>query len=296
MFFTIFKPEDFYKNFDTDFFLFAQEISRANLENKNLFTSIKEKFNWVEEDSYRVSIKMQIRFMNLLCINTLFELIFNLLPDNDGYIPDKEVILRMNRFKELKPFEISNWVNGRKSVLDKLLDTITYKNNEINEVIYHLFYLGQPRTEEVISSVKILIQMLKEMGREISDTSELNSFKHGMRGVIDPRYFKILNNDTGMDLLKFDFKESVSYFTYHNKEKCFSINYSALDSDRDYTLTFFASMFIKSIVTPRKKLFHKNEKKEEIVKFFFTEEHLEKVVSHNKPYSFLKFSNCKNPK
>lgn len=204
MFFDMFKPEDFYQNFDTDYFLFAQEINRVNLDNRELFESIQKKFPWVEEKSYRLSILMQIRFQTLLCINTLFELIFNLLPDDNGYIPDKELILRMNMFKELKPSEIANWVNGKESKLDQLQKPIEYKNGEVKELAYHLFYTGKAKSQELDESINHLLAILKIMGKEIADTSELNTFKHGMRGVIDPKIFSLLSNEK-QEILKFDF-------------------------------------------------------------------------------------------
>jgi hypothetical protein len=293
MFYTIFKPEDFYKNFETDYFLFSQELNRSNLENKDLFNTIKQKFSWVEEESYRLSVLMQIRFQTLLCINTLFELIFNLLPDENGYIPDKELILRMNSFQELKPSEIAYWLNGEKSKLDKLLQPITYKNGDVKELIYHLFYFGQPKTDDLAKSVSNLVEMLKVMGKEISDTSEINSFKHGMRGVVDPRYFKILNKETEEDIMNFDFSESISFYSYHKKEKCFTINYRKLAQERDYNLTVYASLLLKAIVTPRKKSFHKNETKEEIINILISDENLEQVATTSEGQFHLKFSNCK---
>lgn len=92
---------------------------------------------------------MQVRFQTLLCINTLFELIFNLLQDTDGYIPDKELILRMNKSIEFSPSEIANWINGAKSKLDKLNDPIEYKNGKVKELSYHLFYLTKDKSDEI---------------------------------------------------------------------------------------------------------------------------------------------------
>lgn len=291
MFFDVFKPEDFYRNFETDYFLFAQEINKENLDNRKLFETIQKKFSWVEEKSYRLSILMQIRFQTLLCINTLFELIFNLLPDQNDYIPDKELILRMNMFKELKPSEIANWVNGKESKLDALYKPIHYKSGEVKELVYHLFFLGKPKTSELDQPVSNLIEMLKIMGKEVADTSEINSFKHGMRGVIDPKIFSL--GDKGKELLKYDFKEAIHYYEFHKDKKCFTVHFKTLDLQRNTNLTVYATLLIKAIITPRKKLFHPNEDKEEITSIHLTEENL-KQVSSTFPGSFhLRFSNCK---
>lgn len=293
MFYTIFKPEDFYKNFDSDYFLFAQELNQFNLENRGAFDAIQKKFIWVEEDSYRLSLMIQIRFQALLCVNTLFELIFNLVPDKNGHLPDKELIIRMNTFQELSALEIANWVNRKESKLNKLLKPIQYKNGEEKDLIYHIFYLGKPITEDLSHSVTNMIEMLKIMAKEIADTSELNSFKHGMRGVIDPRYFKILNKEYSKDLLSFDFKESISYYTHHKKEKCFTVNIKKMDPKRGYNLTVYASLLIKAIINSRKKLFHPNETKEEIISVLISDENLKQIQAYSTPHFSLKFSNCK---
>lgn len=293
MFHTIFKPEDFYKNFDSDYFLFAHEINQANLENRALFESIQKKFPWVEEKSYRLSILMQIRFQTLLCINTLFELIFNLLPDKNGYIPDKELILRMNKENALSPLQIRNWVNGQKSDLEALQRPIEYKNGEVKELAYHLFYLTESKSEKLDESILHLLNMLKVMGKEIADTSELNSFKHGMRGVIDPKKFSLGSKDKDRELLKFDFSEAISYYNYHSDKKCFTMHFKSLDLERNINLTVFATLLIKAIITPRKKLFHENEKKEEIINVFITEELVQKLSTPSKGHFNLRFSNCK---
>lgn len=293
MFFDMFKPEDFYRNFDTDYFLFAQEINRANLDNRELFESIQKKFPWVEEKSYRLSILMQIRFQTLLCINTLFELIFNLLPDEKGYIPDKELILRMNMFKELKPSEIANWVNGKVSKLDQLQKPIEYKNGEVKELAYHLFYVGKAKSQDVDESIIHLLEMLKIMGKEIAETSEINSFKHGMRGVVDQKFFSILNKETKLDLLKFDFSEAISFYSYDKNENCFTMNIKSLDLERNENLTVIASLLMKAIINPRKKIFHQNEKKEEIINVLITEDLVQKLSSSSLGHFSLRFSNCK---
>lgn len=292
MIFDVFKPEDFYRNFETDYFLFAQEINKENLDNKKLFETIQKKFSWVEEKSYRLSILMQTRFQTLLCINTLFELIFNLLPDHNDYIPDKELILRMNMFNELKPSEIANWVNGKESKLDALQKPIHYKSGEVKELIYHLFYLGEPKSEKLDNSISHLIEMLKLMGKEIADTSELNSFKHGMRGVIDSKTFSLLG-EKKQELMKFDFKEAIHYYQYHSGKKCFTVHFKTLDLERNSYLTVYATMLMKAIVTPRKKLFHINEEKEEITSVHITEENVKQVASASSGSFHLKFSNCK---
>lgn len=292
MIFDVFKPEDFYRNFETDYFLFAQEINKENLDNRKLFETIQKKFSWVEEKSYRLSILMQIRFQTLLCITTLFELIFNLLPDKDGYIPDKELILRMNMFKELKPSEITNWVNERKSKLDLLKEPIHYKSGEVKELIYHLFFLGRTKSTELDETSSNLIEMLKIMGKEIADTSEINSFKHGMRGVIDPKIFS-LHSQVKQELLKFDMKEAIQYYQFHSDGKCFTVHVKTLDLQRNTYLTVYASMLMKAIITPRKKLFHPNENKEEITSIHISEENLKQVTTTSPGHFHLKFSNCK---
>jgi hypothetical protein len=52
-------------------------------------------------------------------------------------------------------------------------------------------------------------------------------------------------------------------------------------------------LLLKAIVTPRKKSFHKNETKEEIINILISDENLEQVATPSEGQFHLKFSNCK---
>ena len=199
--------------------------------------------------------------------------------------------MNMDR-KAFSSLEISNWVNGKESKLDAFQKPIHYKSGEVKELVYHLFFLGQPKSPDLEQSVSNLIEMLKIIGKEIADTSELNSFKHGMRGVIDPKFFSFLGADKE-ELLKFDFKEAIHYYEYHKDKKCFTVHVKTLDLQRNTNMTVYATMLMKAIVNPRKKLFHKNENKEEITSIHLTKENIKQIASNSPGTFHLRFSNCK---
>lgn len=89
------------------------------------------------------------------------------------------------------------------------------------------------------------------------------------------------------------FKEAIHYFQFHSDKKCFTVHFKTLDLQRNSNLTVFASLLMKAIINPRKKIFHKNENKEEIINVFITEEIVKSLSSNSKGHFHLKFSNCK---
>lgn len=292
MFFDMFKPEDFYKNYNPDHFLINQELFKLNLGSPEKSHLIKSKFPWIADDSIQYSLKMQVRLNTLLCINSLFELVYNLLPDGSDYIPDKELVLRMNKEQQFTSLDLTYWIKGGVSKLEALNHTITYSDGRIGDVISHLFYFGRRNEGKVAESTAYIMLILKELAGEISNTEELNAFKHGMRGVISSNFFKIKDKENQKDLLNFDFSNSHSYYTFHKKGQCFSMNFKSLDLERCYTHTSFATLLIRNIILPRKHLFFKNHP-EEVTSYFFTKEHVDLIAKSSLGLKSMTFSNCK---
>jgi len=66
-----------------------------------------------------------------------------------------------------------------------------------------------------------------------------------------------------------------------------------LDLERNINLTVYATLLMKAIINPRKKIFHQNEKKEEIINIMISKENLKQVAETTSGTFHLKFSNCK---
>lgn len=257
----MFTSEDFYKSFQLNFFDYKQHVNEYLLnQNKDTISKITKGIYYSSVEEFKLSVKMDIRMTSLMAMDTLFELIFALLPDYKQRIQDDNILHNLSK-KQQYYRDLGKYLNGSKGRFEALKWSIDYHNKKKNtgyrcSVLRHLFYKGifeNQKEEEIKHSIEVIEKLLKMLGKEINENrEELNSFKHGLRVFPYLKNFYIRDADEKDHEIQFDLSNSISYLTIDKHQKLRTINTSQLKPDRDLTLTAICSNLIYNMIITRK--------------------------------------------
>ncbi len=279
----IFKPEEFYIGFQLNYFDYRQVNNKylLNLGDQGIAKLIQPILNGSKEEFLK-SVRADIRLTFLLCVETLFELIFALLPDKNGKIDDKSLILRLAQ-KTQHQEDIRNFYQGEKSRLDSLDLNLSHSNGKQGTVLRHIFYYSLWKEElnkDIDSSLEVIKNSLKIVAKELTNREELNSYKHGLRGIPFLKSFMIVQKEDPSKKLKFNIDDSVTIYSFNKKTKSHEFLTKSFDSERDMLLTHHTSLLINNIIQLRKSLLPSERNKDYPV-FLFEKEGLENASKVN---------------
>lgn len=289
----MFNPLEFYHGFQVNHFDYKQINNHflLNLPEDQMQPLIDEVFKGTKEEFLR-SVKSDIRLTFLLSIETLFELIFGLLPDDNNHLHDytliKNLVKKIPYYEEIRKFN-----KGEKSKLDWLQEKVKFGNGETGPFIRHLFYCGQWKnniSESIQNSLPVIEQALRILAQELTHREELNSYKHGLRNISALKSLSILDVKTHKEHLKFDLNDSVTIYSYNKKKRLHEFLTKQFDPERDIALTHFASNLINNIIQPRKTLHKTRNHKGGDPLMFFYEEDLERASKVNVKLQDLKYT------
>jgi hypothetical protein len=265
------NPTDFYSSFQVNYYdykLFSLTHALNNFKDLNLDKII---LNYNDQDFIR-AIKSEIRQTYFHAIETTFELIFALKPDNKGYINENDIVFTITKsgfpYKEIE--SISQNPEENLKFLDQ---EIKLTNNQKVSVSNFIFYRGiyKEDTEMLISeylkNIKIGLELL---AHDFSDRKEYNSYKHGLRPINTVKKFGILDVKTKKTIASWEVSDSMTYIEENPKTGAIAFITKVFDTDRDLKMTSFCSDLIWNIIMLRKLVFQK-EKKDEvlpIIRFF----------------------------
>ncbi len=258
----MYTHKEFYKNFQVNYFDYKQCSNEhlLSLDYEKL-ASIAGQLIDYDAKAFRLALKMDVRMTYLLSIDTLFELIYALLPDKKLQLMDKKIVEQLNR-KNQYVFELIKYMDGKPSNFRKLLDTIIYTNDKSSSVMRYLFYLGIFETEhedKIQESVIAYGEAIKFFGKEILESrDELNSFKHGLRLIPFIKELHIADQENRSNKLSIKVEESLSFQTSNKTIK--TLHTKSLDYKRDLSLTYFVSNMIYNIITSRRYKYVDNSK------------------------------------
>ncbi|AZQ59835.1 hypothetical protein EJ994_13890 [Maribacter sp. MJ134] len=206
-----------------------------------------------DEKSYKRAIKIDVRLTYLMAVDTLFELVFALLPDKKGNLRDKEIVSTLSSGKQYYS-ELREYVNNRESRFDILKDQVNYTGGKSCTALRYIFYDGLFETEhekEIVESVDAISEALKFFGKEINENrDELNAYKHGLRVVpfFNTMSFKDPKTGKGLEI---DMSESISFLTENKSER--TIHAKPLDYKKDIALTIYVTHLINNIIALRQR-------------------------------------------
>lgn len=284
-------PEYFYKGFQLNHFDNKQLSNQFLLELSD--EKIKEITKHVLNSSvrdFKRSVKIDIRLTFLLAVESLFEMIFGLLPNKNGLIEDKYLLYNLSK-PSYNSEDIRNYANNEKSKLDFLHEKIKYKDGRLSIFMRHVFYFGiqaVERENEIESSISTLEKTLRILAKELSIRDELNSYKHGMRGI---NFFKKLimkSVDKPDSTIEFGVDESVTVFSIDKQTNSPAFFVKSLDTSRDIELTTITANLIYNIIYLRRVYFYPG--KELPLFFIYNDDQINAASKENVQIQNLRYS------
>jgi len=212
---------------------------------------------------FRRSIKMDIRLTFLLSVETLFELVFGLLPNNEGNIDDRNLLKTIVTSK-LNYREIKKFADGEPSELDAIQKSVVYKSGYSCSVLQYIFYyklkplaVDDLGSDETLEGIRLA---LKVFANEVKDREEMNAYKHGFRGVAHLKKFALFKEGDWDSRVEFDFENSISFYNHFKPSDTTKIVTKNLDPNRDLSLTTLSTSLIYNIIERRRLYFRKGKK------------------------------------
>ena len=250
----VYTAKQFYDYFQVNYFDYKQSnneflLNRSSEDMKSLCEDVVG----YDEKAYKRAIKIDIRLTYLMAVDTLFELVFALLPDTKGNLRDKDIVSTLTSGKQYYS-ELREYVNGRPSRFDILENQVNYTGGKSCTALRYIFYDGLFETEyedEIIESVAAISDALKFFAKEINgNRTELNAYKHGFRVVpfFSNISFKDLKTGKGFEI---DMSESISFLTENKVER--TIHAKPLDYKKDIALTVYVTHLINNIIAIRQR-------------------------------------------
>ena len=278
-------PKIFYKSFQVNYYDYKQLSLKYILENTDKLNLDKVVLDYNKKDFER-AIKSSIRQTYFHAIETLFELIFALCPNQDGLINEVEIIrtISISRF----PYKrIEGIAKDEKNL--EFLDQEIHAGDKKFTLGHFIFFIGITKKEmvkELNDNLEVIKHGLKILAKDFSDRREYNSYKHGLRIMPALKSFT-LASPTNKDLkLTWDLEDSMTFYT-ENKSGELEFITKTFDSDRDINMTSFCSNLIWNIITLRRARFFKD--KQEIPILLFDKDSIDKAQKQNVKIQDLKY-------
>ena len=286
------QAKSFYEGFQINHYDIKQINNKKLLEmsDKEIDSITKQLINGDKKEFLR-SVKMDIRFTYLLSIETLFEIIFSLIPTNDKQSNDHQILKFLTKPKDHYK-ELRNYAEDKPSALDKLNEKVLLRNGEESDLWRYMFFLalgGKQFQNSIESSVKTIKRALKLFAKDLSNRDELNGYKHGLRGIRHLVSFQFGPKDKpNKPHMNFATEDALSFYSYDKTTNEHVIKSMEFDHERDMKMTHLASNILYNIIEPRKFLY--SEKLGETIFYkYFTEEILEEASKPNIKFQDLTF-------
>jgi hypothetical protein len=253
--------KNFYKRYPVDHWLYKLNYLKNSIDN---FDQIKDliykDLKDTKDDDCLLMFKTEIHFTYFQIVETLFELIFAFIKDNDLFLWLNLSIT--NRRKINKHLAII------KKIADKDFSDInitkvvpsTKENTKIEiPFLQYVFFFGQALIPELtVEEIKLNLVKIKEsltiFAKDFSDRNEYNAFKHTHRLYHSKNVLKIAPTGTN-DFKNFGETENAFNFIERVKGKI-QLTTKSFDPDRDYELSLLANNMLSNIIVLRKQYYH----------------------------------------
>ena len=282
--------KDFYDSYQTNYFDYKQSCNKSILDKTTEeLIVIADGIVDYDEKSFRRTIKMDTRLTYLLAVDTLFELIFALLPNKNRELMDEKIIEQLSRKNQYFP-ELKKFIVGKPNEFDKLKYVITYTGNKSCSVLRYLFYNGLFETKyekEILESVDAMENAIPFFcGEIINNREELNSFKHGLRVI--PFFNSLTLGNPETSHIKFDMIDSITFQTQDKTTR--TLHTKPLDYARDIALTLYISNMIHNIIVLRRSKQKPPLKQESTSVMAFKKDSLDKARKANIQFGNIKLN------
>ena len=280
--------KEFYQGFQADYFAYRQMRLKNELDSlpNNPVSFSQPIFDYSVDDHLR-SVKIDIRQTYFQAIETVFELIFSLKPNN-GVIYDEQILSnltkRKNHYEEIRKF--ANDEGGLEFLDDELDFGIQTKVTALRYLFYG--FLEKELNGRLPESLLAIRKILKIIAIEISDRKEYNSYKHGLRIFPSGNTFAIYDHKTKEKVIDWDIKDSMTFIDEDDKTGKVEMITKLFDPVRDINLSIMCNNLISNIIMIRRTSYEQKPKTVGIV--LFNSNDVERLSRHNVKIQDLKLS------
>lgn len=229
---------------------------------RNLERFEKDYFSEVDgykRDNFSLVLNTEIHQSYFHSVETLFELVFALLPDNEE-LTDNQILYRLANSDWKKNFNTIRRISKDKNELNFLDEIISLSDNIQISKGHYIFYFGlygKSKTQpELLNAIPISLENIKSglfiLAKDFTNRDLYNSYKHGLRLIPALKNVFLLDRETMQEIVKFDLGNSITYMTVNEKDK--SIKYTTKNYDiwRDIELSKFTIGLISNIINLRR--------------------------------------------
>ena len=287
----MFSNIDFYSAYQYDYYVYKISLLQSILKKPESFKNDFLDGNldgFILEDFIRV-LKSEIRQSYFHNIETLFELIFALIPE-EGVAKDLDLFINLSTSNWRNNFKRIQKINSQIDGLSFLDDTI--KIDEIDNPISiarYIFYYGMLPDKKIPkeyinlidSSLSAIKTGLKIIASDFCEREEYNGYKHSLRVIPATKGFQLIDKLSEKVLLDLDLKESMSYITKNSELNEIILHTKLFDTDRDSQMVLFCSNLISNIIQLRKGGLSKTQQEGQFPIHFFGEDQVIKMSKKN---------------
>ena len=264
----------FYQQYQANYFNLKQVWLTYVLENHKNIDFKSDHLSEIKDEEILCSIKSDIRQTYFQAIETTFEILFGLGPNDKGVFP---VDVLKNISVQGFPYNRINTISKDLNELNYLNKNLFIKGNRRMILGEYIFYFGLDNIEsyrqEIIDSIEAIKYALFILSKDFSDRSEYNSYKHGLRIMPALRNLSILNSSSQKEEMSFSLSDSMTYYSYNKKMNESSFVTKSFDTDRDIRMTSVCSNIIFTMIRNRDfYLNNKNQDKKFPIVFFGMDE------------------------
>jgi hypothetical protein len=254
------STETFYSSYLEDYNAYKLLMLTSILKNLERFEN--DYFSEVDgykRDNFSLVLKTEIHQSYFHSVETLFELIFALLPENE-VVTDNQILYRLANSDWKKNFNTIRKISQDKNELNFLDEVVSLSDNIQISKGHYVFYFGLYRNSkiqpELLNAIPISLENIKcglfILAKDFTNRDIYNSYKHGLRLIPALKNIFLLDRKTMQEIVKFDLSNSITYMTVNEKDK--SIKYTTKNYDiwRDIELSKFAIGLISNIINLRR--------------------------------------------
>jgi hypothetical protein len=251
-------PKIFYDSFLVNYFDYKATYLKFALNNYKEFLLEKSILQYSDRE-FLLTIKSDIRQTLFQAIETVFEILFALAPDQDGYTADKDILKTLSKgeFHYRKIDQIAEDKNEL-NFLDG--DILLTDQNKVS-ILQYIFFFGLHKTDDIQEKIKTSLEAVKDglfiLAQEFSNRSEYNCYKHGLRIIPALHFFKLMRVDNNEKIVNWDLTDSMTYYQEDEKENKMEFITKVFDTERDFNLLRLCSDLLWNMIKIRDLAFNK---------------------------------------
>lgn len=254
-------PKIFYSAFLVNYFDYKTTYLKHALSNYKKFQLENILLQYADKD-FLHTIKSDVRQTLFQAIETVFEILFALTPDKDGFTADKDILRTLSKGE--MHYKNINQISEEPEALDFLNKDVLLTDGNKVSVGQYIFYFGLHKAdlhEKIQPSLEAIKKGLLILSQEFSDRSEYNCYKHGLRIIPALSFFKLMRADNNNQIADWDLSDSMTYYKEDLKEKKIEFVTKVFDTERDFNMLRLCSDLLWNMIKIRDMAFNKLPKK-----------------------------------